>query len=90
MKKGQDKQCALLLRALGRRPMTALEILAELGIARAAARVYDLKREGWNIGTEFVQVRNRQGELCRVARYTLLQTQGSLVPMLERTLRVAA
>lgn len=90
MKTGSDKQCAQLLRALSRRPMTALEILAELGIARAAARVYDLKREGWNIGTEFVQVRNRQGEMCRVARYTLLQAQGSLVPMLERTLQVAA
>jgi len=70
-----------LLAALARKPMTAGEIWQELGIARASARVYDLRQEGHDIRSEDITVRNRHGELCRVALYSLKSNQLSLVPI---------
>lgn len=52
--------------------MTSLEILQDLGIYRAGARVYDLKNEGHRVVADMVAVPNRHGETCRVARYALL------------------
>ena len=66
-------QCARLLGALRKKPMTSLDILTELGIYRAGARVFELKNdEGQRIVTDMVTVPNRHGEPCRVARYALL------------------
>lgn len=58
-----------LLAALKRRPMTTAEIREQLGIGMPATRVYELRHEGEDIETEKVEVRNRFGELSRVARY---------------------
>lgn len=88
MSRNADKQTAALLEALKRRPMTALEILADLGIARASARVYDLRQDGWDVQTEMITVNNRHGDPCRVARYALASRQCSLVPIIERGLHV--
>ncbi|WP_057505393.1 helix-turn-helix domain-containing protein [Stenotrophomonas nitritireducens] len=76
----EDAQCALLLEAISSRPMTALEILAELGIARASARIYDLRRHGYVIHSTEIVVRNRQGKPCRVARYSAPTAQKLLIP----------
>lgn len=65
-------QCAQLLAALRQRPLTSLEVLRELGIYRAGARVYDLRREGHRIATDIVPVTNRDRKPCHVARYALL------------------
>lgn len=67
-------QCAQLLTALRRRPLTGLEIHTELGIYRASARIYDLRDCGERIATDLVSVKNRDGEPCRVARYALLRS----------------
>lgn len=42
-----------------------------LGITRLSARIYDLRKEGHAITSERVEVENRFGEVCRVARYKL-------------------
>lgn len=42
-----------------------------LGITRLASRIHDLRRGGIRIEKDMVQVLNRKGETCRVARYTI-------------------
>jgi len=64
-------QCAALLTALQRRPMTTREIEAELAIGRPAAVVHKLKKRGHSIITDMVRVKNRLGEYCTVAQYCL-------------------
>jgi hypothetical protein len=77
MSKRQNDKLLVALRA---KPMTALEIWQELGIARASARVFDLREEGWDVASEEITVRNRDGERCRVALYSLRSAQRKLVP----------
>jgi hypothetical protein len=48
MKQTQNQR---LLTVLRQHPVSALEALLDLGIYRAGARVYDLKREGHHIET---------------------------------------
>lgn len=71
------KQTAILLDALKTGPMTAAEIWRKLGIARASARVYDLRDSGFDVRSEMITVRNRHGERCRVARYSLMSARQS-------------
>ena len=75
-----QRQNARLLDALRSKSMTALEIWQELGIARASARVFDLREEGYDITSTEITVRNRDGEPCRVALYALASEQLQLVP----------
>lgn len=42
-----------------------------LGITRLASRVHDIRAYGINVEKEMVTVKNRKGEDCRVARYTI-------------------
>lgn len=51
--------------------ITQLEALNELGIFRLASRINDLKRMGYDIGGEMVDVTNRFGEVVKVKRYFL-------------------
>jgi DNA-directed RNA polymerase subunit RPC12/RpoP len=50
--------------------ITPLEALRTLGIGRLAARVWDLKREGWQIEQRMIEV----GDGARVAQYWLKST----------------
>lgn len=75
-------QCDELLAALTKRPMTATEIFLELGIARASARIYDLRQQGHPIHSTEVVVHNRKGKPCRVARYSVTTDQLLLIPNL--------
>ncbi len=50
--------------------ITPLEALQKLGTARLAARIWDLKREGFSITRRMKWVRTRNGE-TRVAEYRL-------------------
>jgi hypothetical protein len=68
-----------LLEALKQRPMTAGEIWKELGIARASARVLDLRREGHDIRSKPITVRTRDGS-ARVALYEMRSGQQLLIP----------
>ena len=49
-------------------PATAYE---RYGCLRLSARISDLRRMGYRIKSEIVPVRNRNGEICHVAQYTL-------------------
>jgi hypothetical protein len=53
--------------------ITALQRLADLGIMRLASRISDLRRLGYPITSEFVVVKNRFGEKCKVKRYSLVK-----------------
>ena len=50
--------------------LTALDFLTKLGIYRASDVVYKLRKDGHDIRTDYVNVKNRFGEICRVAYYT--------------------
>lgn len=72
MSKGQNEK---LIAALQQGAMTAAEIWHDLGIARASARVYDLRAAGHDIRSQEITVRNRDGEPCRVALYSIGSVQ---------------
>lgn len=51
--------------------ITQLEALRDLGVMRLASRISDLRRLGWDIVSESVEVENRFGETCRIKKYRL-------------------
>lgn len=55
----------------GNHDLTPLDAYNRWGIQRLGARVYDLKRDGHKIKSEMVEVYNRFGDKCRVARYSM-------------------
>lgn len=57
------------------RPLTPLEALEKFGCFRLGARIWDLKREGYDIQTDLVDVGNGK----RVASYQM-KTPGGGVP----------
>jgi hypothetical protein len=59
-------QCEQILAHLKERPITPLEALDLYGCFRLGARVFDLKRDGFDIQTEIIE---RNGK--RFAQYTL-------------------
>ena len=67
----QMSQCERILDRLERGPITPMEAWNELGIYRLASRVKDLRDKGHVISGSRVNVANRFGETCSVARYSL-------------------
>jgi hypothetical protein len=53
--------------------ITQLQAFADLGISRLAARISDLKEDGYIIKAEPTKVRNRFGETSTVSRYSLVK-----------------
>lgn len=51
--------------------ITPLEALADLGIMRLGARIYDLRKKGYAIIREMEKSQNRYGQPVRYARYRL-------------------
>ena len=51
--------------------ITPLQAMDHFGCMSLAQRIYDLRERGYDINSEIVEVKNRYGETCRVARYTL-------------------
>lgn len=67
-------QCERLLEYLQAHLITGinpLESWQNLGIYRLGARIFDLKKAGYNIIANSCEVTNRYGEKCRVACYRL-------------------
>lgn len=63
--------------------ITPADALRDCACMRLAARIYDLTRAGHKVMCEMEEVKNRFGETCRVARYSLepvAMVQGSLFP----------
>lgn len=53
--------------------ITQYEALADLGCMRLASRISELKTEGYAIKKRTVKVKNRYGESCAVAQYSLAE-----------------
>ncbi len=51
------------------RSINPLQCWKELGIYRLAARIHDLKNEGYPVGSDWLEVGNRYGEKVKVKRY---------------------
>lgn len=51
--------------------ITQLEAINDLGVMRLAARIADLRKEGWSIISKTEAVENRYGEKCHIKRYSL-------------------
>lgn len=54
-----------------KRGLTPLDMWSKLGIYRASDVVLRLRRKGHDIKTDIVKVKNKFGEECQVAYYTL-------------------
>ena len=65
---GQEKDIIDFIQKNG--SITTLQAFG-IGVARLASRVFDLKTKGVPIQREMIEVENRKGEKCRVARYWL-------------------
>ena len=51
--------------------ITQLEALRDLGVLRLASRISELKVDGHGITKKMVKVKNRYGENCMIAEYSL-------------------
>lgn len=63
-------QNTIVLDHLEHRPLTAKQASSRYGIERLAARICELRGQGYDVRTQLVKVRTRRGE-TRVARYSL-------------------
>ena len=73
----KEKQSARVLEWMkGTGPITQFEAIQHLGILRLAARINDLRREGHDINSSRVSVKNRFGERCSVVEYSLGREAG--------------
>ena len=52
--------------------ITPLDALREFGCMRLGARIYDLKRRGYEIETDTATAKNRYGKNVSFARYRLV------------------
>lgn len=53
--------------------ITQLEAQHDLGVARLASRIFDLKKRGFPIVGTMVTVNNRHEEKCRIMRYSFVE-----------------
>lgn len=51
--------------------ITQREAREALGIERLPARIHELRKMGYPITEERINVKNRYGEKCRISQYTL-------------------
>lgn len=69
MRKSQKQRVLEYIQQFG--SITTLEAFSDLGITRLSARIYELRDEGHEIEASDELCKNRFGETCRVARYSL-------------------
>lgn len=53
--------------------ITALEAMNDLGIFRLGARIWDLKAAGVPVRSDWITVKNRFGEDCRIKMYWIAE-----------------
>lgn len=51
--------------------ITSLQSFCDLGETRLSGCIYQLKKKGVNISTQFLDVKNRFGEIRRVKEYRI-------------------
>ena len=65
-------QCERILEYMGKNgSITQIEAMQNLGCARLASRINDLRHMGHDIVTTKVRSENRYGEIVYYARYTI-------------------
>jgi len=74
--KGTDSskstQCDQILAHLSAgKPITPLQALNEYGCMRLGARIYDLRKTGYTINSQKIEVTDRDGKKCFVAEYSM-------------------
>lgn len=71
----KKSQCEKILKYMQthKRGITPLTAMEKFGVMRLSGRIFDLKEDGYKIGTRIVEVKNRNGDICRVAEYSLLE-----------------
>jgi hypothetical protein len=57
--------------------ISTLEAFNDLGVARLASRIHDLKRQGYNIISETKSSKNRYGESVSFKVYRLAEKEGN-------------
>ena len=70
----QNERIITYMRDFG--SITQLEASADLGVMRLAARIADLRKNGWGIISKTEAVENRYGEKCHIKRYSLEEYDG--------------
>ncbi len=69
-------QCAMILRYMEEHgSITQAEAVSELGCYRLGARIWDLRSRGHGIKRELVTKRNRHGNVCSFAQYSLIEEE---------------
>ena len=68
MKTTQNQRIIEFLQEGGR--LTSIDALSLFGTARLAARIHDLRKEGYNIDRDMVEVETRNGK-AYVAEYSI-------------------
>lgn len=53
--------------------ITQMQALQDLGCLRLASRISELRKNGYEINRRMIKVKNRFGESCSVAEYTLAE-----------------
>ena len=51
--------------------ITSMEAFNDYGITRLSGRIFDLREQGYPISKRMITKKNRFGEECRVAEYSL-------------------
>lgn len=69
MKQTQCKRILQYINKFG--SITTYEAFADLGVARLASRICDLKKQGYDIKSDFVTTQNRFNEPVSFKRYYL-------------------
>ena len=59
--------------------ITQIEAIQDLGVMRLAARIADLKQQGYPICSTTEAVKNRYGKTCHVKRYSMHFEEGDAV-----------
>lgn len=72
MEGNKHSQCQLIVDYMNRYTwITPLEAIRDLGCYRLASRISDLRKKGYLIIDEFIEVPRRMGGTTRVKRYRL-------------------
>lgn len=56
---------------LNNKSITPMEAWNKLGVYRLGARIHDLRNDGIEIKSSLTEVKNKFGERCNVAEYSL-------------------
>ena len=68
-------QCEKILKFMEthKRGITPLQAMDHFGCMRLSGRIHDLREMGYKISSDLVEVKNRDGEKCRVSQYRLVK-----------------